>query len=361
VDPILSPSIQQLATQAVGFAYRHALHPYRIPAAVAALLLLASLLGRGPKPEEVAGRLRRSDFLYLLALAVFLFALRWPVLALGDLEGDESVAVSAALTRYLEPGYGVTLFTGSAGPLLTYPLSAVGLLGLRIDYGASKLMSLLLLTASSSILYLALRTFSSARVARIAMLPLLLFLGLGNIRWTFSYCSEHWINLLVISMIWFLLRLDQRIGREGTNLAGLGLALGMIPLIKWQGIPMAALVVGCALAILAIRHRVDRGRLARSLLPLTGLALAPLLVWCALLWARGGLAFFFETYFAALFTQATSRYSTTLPERLLALSDWGLPASSIERRFVCFTGLFLVPVAIGLFRSGRPPRVRLEL
>jgi hypothetical protein len=42
-------------------------------------------------------------------------------------------------------------------------LSCLGWLGLRIDYGASKLMSLLLLAASSSILYLALRTFSPAR------------------------------------------------------------------------------------------------------------------------------------------------------------------------------------------------------
>jgi hypothetical protein len=362
VEQILSPSIQDLATQAVVFAYRHALHPYRIPAAVASLLLLlASLLGRGPKPEPAAGRLRRSDFLYLLLLSAFLFALRWPVLALGDLEGDESVAVSAALTRYLEPGYGITLFTGSAGPLLTYPVSALGWLGLRIDYGASKLMSLLLLVATSSILYLALRSFSPARIARVAMLPLLLFVGLGNIRWTFSYCSEQWINLLVISMIWFLLRLDRRIGREATNLCGLGLGLGLTPLIKWQGLPMAALVVGCALAILVVRHRADPGRLARSLLPLAGLAAVPLLVWCAVLWARGNLGFFFETYFLALFTQATSRYSTTLPERLLALGDWGLPAWSIERWFVCFTGLFWLPVAIQLFGSGKPPRVRLEL
>jgi hypothetical protein len=362
VEQFLSPSIQQLATQAVGFVYRHALHPYRIPAAVASLLLLlASLLGRDPKSEDAAGRLRRSDFVYLLALAAFLFALRWPVLALGDLEGDESVAVSAALTRYLEPGYGITLFTGSAGPLLTYPVSALGWLGLRIDYGASKLMSLLLLAATSSILYLALRSFSPARIARVAMLPLLLFLGLGNIRWTFSYCSEHWINLLVISMIWFLLRLDRRIGREGANLCGLGLALGLIPLIKWQGLPMAALVVGCALAVLILRHRADPVRLARSLLPLAGVALAPLLVWCAVLWSRGSMGFFFETYFGALFTQATSRYSTTLPERLVALADWGLPPYSIERWFVCFVGLFSVPVAIELLRSGKPPRVRLEL
>jgi hypothetical protein len=362
VDPILSISIQQLATQAVGVAYRHGLHPYRIPAAAASLLLLlASLLGRDPKPGEAAGRLRRSDLLYLVALALFLFALRWPVLALGDLEGDESVAVSAALTRYLEPGYGVTLFTGSAGPLLTYPLSAIGWLGLRIDYGASKLMSLLLLTASASILYLALRTFSPPRIARVAMLPLLLFVGLGNVRWTFSYCSEQWINLLVVLMIWLLLRLDHRIGRESANLAGLGFALGLIPLIKWQGLPMAALVAGCALALLWARHRAERGRLARSLLLPAGLALAPLLVWCAALWTRGSLGYFFETYFSALFTQATSRYSTTLPERLLALADWGLPAFSIERWFLCFTGLFWIPAAIELFRSGRPPRVRLEL
>ena len=251
------------------------------------------------------------------------------MLALGDLEGDESVAVSAALTRYLDPAYGVTLFTGSAGPLLTYPVAALGLLGLRIDYGASKLVSLLLITASTGVLYLALRTFSEARTARVALLPLLAVLGLGNLRWTMSYCSEQWINLLVISMIYFLLRLDRKIGRERANLCGIGLALGLVPLVKWQGMPMAALVVACAVAIVVHRCRRERaglGALVIRLLPLVVLGLAPLFVWCVILWSYGSLTFFFETYFAALFSQATSRYTSTLAERLMALPEWGFPA-----------------------------------
>ena len=265
MEPFVAPSIQELAADAVAFALRHTLHWYRIPAVVASvLLLLASFLGHDSKHDHAAARLRRSDLLYLLALAGFLVALRWPVLALGDLEGDESVAVSAALTRYHDPAYGVTLFTGSAGPLLTYAVSGLGLLGLRIDYGASKLVSLLLITASSAILYLTLRTLSEARTARVALLPLLAFVGLGNIPWTMSYCSEQWINLLVISMIYFLIRLDRQIGREGANLSGIGLALGLNPLVKWQGMPMAALVVVCAIAIVARRCLRERAGLRRA-------------------------------------------------------------------------------------------------
>jgi len=365
VDQFLAPSIQQLATDAVVFAYRHSLYSYRIPAAAASLLLLVVSLLRRESQSALAPASRwRSDLLYLLAVAAFLFALRWPVLALGDLEGDESVAVSAALTRYLDPAYGLTLFTGSAGPLLTYPVAGVGLLGFRIDYGASKLVSLLLITASSEVLYLTLRTFSEARTARVALLPLLAYLGLGNARWTLSYCSEQWITLLVISMLYFLLRLDRKVGRERANLCGMGLALGLMPLVKWQGMPMAALVVACAVAILARRHlreRFDPKRLAAGLLPLALLGLAPLLVWCAVQWSCGTLAFFFQTYFAALFTQATSRYTSTLLERLMALPEWGFPAYSTERWFLLLTGAFWVPAAVHLCFFRRPVRFRLEL
>jgi hypothetical protein len=367
VEQFLPPSIQQLATQALVFSFRHGLLPYRILAGAASLLLLLLSLFPRDRKQTDAGTpagFGRGDLLYLLALLLFLVALRWPSLALGDLEGDESVAVSAALTRYLDPAYGLTLFTGSAGPLLTYPVAAVGLLGFRIDYGASKLVSLILIIASSAILYLALRTFSPPRTARVAMLPLLLILGLGNIRWTLSYCSEQWINLLVITGIYFLLRLEREIGREVPNLCGIGLALGSIPLVKWQGVPMGALVAACAIAVLVRRHlpeRAGRDRLARGLLLLAGLGGLPLLTWCGVLWISGDLDFFVRTYFLALFNQATSRYSSTLLERLLALPSWGFPAYSVERWTLLFTGIVAVPVAIELFRAGRPPGVRRDL
>ena len=365
MEQFAAASIQQMAADAVAYAIAHGLLWYRIPAAIASLLLvLASLLGSGQPQGGAASRLQRSDVLYLLALAAFLFALRWPVLGLDDLEGDESVAVSAALTRYLDPAYGVTLFTGSAGPLLTYPVAAIGLLGIRIDYGASKLVSLLLMIASPAVLYLGLRTFSEARPARVALLPLLAFLGLSNLYWMVPYCSEQWINLLVASMIYFLLRLGHEIGRERVNLCGIGLALGLVPLVKWQGMPMAALAVACAVAIVGrrwLRERVGLGRLAVRLLPLAALGLAPLLVWCLIQWIQGSLGFFLQTYFAALFSQATSRYSSTLLERLMALPAWGIAPFPMLHLFLLMTALFWVPAAIHLFFLRRPRRLPLDV
>jgi hypothetical protein len=355
VDPFAAPSIHDLATAAVAFSFQHGLLWYRIPAAVASLLLLlAAFLGKG----------RRSDFLYLLAIALFLFAQRWPALAIADLEGDESLTVSAALSRYLDPSYGVALFTGSAGPLLSYPVAALGLLGLRIDFGASKLVSLLLMIATSGLFYLALRTFCAARTGRIAVLPLIAFLGLSNRHWTISYCSEQWIDLLVISMIYGLLRLDARIGREPVNLAGMGLALGLMPLVKWQGMPIAVLVAACGVVLVAsriLRERAGLGQLAIRLLPLALPSLAPLVIWCAIVWSQGSLGFFFDTYFAGLLHQATSRYPTTFAWRLQAMPSWGFPAYSLERWFLFLTALFWVPGAIVLWLSRRRGRARLEL
>jgi len=221
-----------------------------------------------------------------------------------------------------------------------------------------------LITASSAMLYLALRTFSEARTARVALLPLLAFLGPGSTRWTLPYCSEQWINLLVISMIYFLLRLGQQIGREGANLCGIGLALGSIPLVKWQGMPMALLFALAAVAIVAhrcLRERAGLGAVAARLLPLVGLGLAPLLVWCVILWSFGSLEYFFETYFAALFSQATSRFSSTLVERLIALPEWGVSPFPLARRFLSMTALFWVPAAILLCFVRRLRRSSLDL
>jgi hypothetical protein len=365
VEQFVAPSIEQMAADVVAFGFRHGLLWYRIPAAVASLLLLlASFLGPGRKHGEAAPDLQRSDLLYLLALAFFLFALRWPVLGLGDLEGDESVAVSAALTRYLDPAHGVTLFTGSAGPLLTYPVAALGLFGLRIDYGAAKLVSLLLVIAAPSFLYLALRTFSEARIARVALLPLLAFVGMGNMSWMLPYCSEQWINLLAASMIYFLMRLGRQIGREGVNLSGIGLALGLMPLVKWQGMPMAALGVACAISIVGrrcLQARVGLGGLAVRLLPLVALGLAPLLFWCAILWMHGSLEYFFQTYVVALFGQATSRFPSTFAERLMALPAWGVAPFPMLQLFLSVTALFWVPAVIHLCLVGRPRRFPLDL
>src|SRR5262245_31042102 len=243
-------SLEHAANSAIGLVINGSVLWWKIPAlASAAILLFVTLRPRSarrPRPETT---LNAEDLLYLLALALFLFAFRWPSLGLSDLDGDESVAVSAALTRYLAPAFGLTLFTGSGGPLLSYPLALFGVLGLRIDYGASKLLSLLLLTATWALIYLALRTSTSGRIARVALLPVLVFLGHGNERWTLVYNSEHWINFLIAVMVYCLLRLAHQVGGERLNLVGVGLAFGFIPLVKWQGLPMGALFTLLALVL----------------------------------------------------------------------------------------------------------------
>src|SRR5215470_15839347 len=101
MDNYAAASLEHAANSAIGFVINGSILWWKIPALASAALLL--------------------------------FVFRWPTLGLSDLDGDESVAVSAALTRYLAPAFGLTLFTGSGGPLLSYPLAFFGVLGLRID------------------------------------------------------------------------------------------------------------------------------------------------------------------------------------------------------------------------------------
>src|SRR5215831_5766682 len=310
-------SLEHAANAAIGFVINGSVLWWKIPAlASAAILLFVTLRPRSarrPRPETT---LNAEDLLYLLALALFLFAFRWPSLGLSDLDGDESVAVSAALTRYLAPAFGLTLFTGSGGPLLSYPLALFGMLGLRIDYGVSKLLSLLLLTATWVVIYLALRTFTSGRIARVALLPVLVFFGHGHELWTHQwwtteYCSEHWINFLIAVMIYCLLRLAHKIGGERLNLVGVGLAFGFIPLVKWQGLPMGALFI--LLALVLVAHPSPGGpfvaaAFVRKALLLLTLGVGPFLLWCAVMGASGNLDYFLRTYVLALMTQANTRF-----------------------------------------------------
>src|SRR5215813_8915563 len=139
---------------------------------------------------------------------------------------------------------------GLKGSGLWYEIPALASLAILL-YGVSKLLSLLLLTATWTVIYLALRTFTSGRIARVALLPVLIFFGHGNEGWTMTYCSEHWLNFLIALMIYCLLRLAHQVGVERPNLVGLGLAFGFIPLVKWQGLPMGALFILLALVLVA--------------------------------------------------------------------------------------------------------------
>src|SRR5499427_7093042 len=366
-------SLEHAANAAIGFVINGSVLWWKIPAlASAAILLFVTLRPRSARRPRPEATLNAEDLLYLLALALFLFAFRWPSLGLSDLDGDESVAVSAALTRYLAPAFGLTLFTGSGGPLLSYPLALFGVLGLRIDYGASKLLSLLLLTTTWAVIYLALRTFTSGRIARVGLLPILIFFGHGNETWTMMYCSEHWLNFLIALMIYCRLRLAHQVGGERPNLVGVGLAFGFIPLVKWQGLPMGALFV--LLTLVLVAHPSPGGAFVpgafvRRALLLLALGVGPFLLWCAVVGASGNLDYFLRTYVLALMTQANTRFETTLLERLVAFPTWGLSLSPFGNFtwFVYALGAFLflaIGVAIGyLLRnledtsSGSPPLV----
>src|SRR5215813_9202657 len=349
-------SLEHAAIYAIGFVIEGSvLWWYKIPALASAAILLYLTLrrrsARRPQPDTTLGA---EDLLYILALALFLFAFRCSSLALCDAGGHERVAVSAALTRYLAPAFGLTLFTGSAGPLLTYPLALFGVFGLRIDYGASKFLSLLLLTATWAVIYLALRTFTSGRIARVALLPVLVFFGHGHELWTHQwwtteYCSEHWINFLIAVMIYCLLRLAHKIGGERLNLVGVGLAFGFIPLVKWQGLPMGALFI--LLALVLVAHPSPGGpfvaaAFVRKALLLLTLGVGPFLLWCAVMGASGNLDYFLRTYVLALMTQANTRFGTTLLERLVAFPTWGLSPYANFTWFVYALGAFLF-LAIG--------------
>lgn len=224
---------------------------------------------------------RLFSFLIILTLVLF----RWPTWFVQDeFNPDESQMLAGALTLRDFPVYWRDVDGTTQGPLNAYTLMAGSLLGLPLNFFGARLVALLLEAGALLFTVATLRNLASERVARLAVLPALLFWSLTTHPDFLHYSSELVAVFLLALATWLLATGVAQRALPGSGAAirlGLsGACLGLAPFAKLQGLPpaLALAVIG----LLALWPRDPRQRPAHFLIfaggGVGGLALIVLLI-----------------------------------------------------------------------------------
>jgi hypothetical protein len=248
-------------------------------------------------------------FFALLAL------MRYPFLAFNkELEIDESQMLSQALSLKKYWVYWKYVDGTTQGPLTIYFLTIPAWLGLPFDYTTARLVGLVVLAATLAFTYLTFNNFFNRKIALVAFAPIGLLYVLSQGYFS-AVCNEYLVLLLLAFCFWLFSVLYKQPIPSTKVLFILGLAAGMVPFAKLQGVPtalMMALFAGI-LVLLRSNHKVRD----LAVLGIGGIAF-PALVF-ALVYQFGAFEYFWKFYIIG-----NIEYSGggTMLSKLLAFPDF---------------------------------------
>jgi len=289
-------SLSNATRRVASVAFQESLLLYWLPAA-ATWVGLAAVLWRATRPRPTP---RWQNRLLSGAVPVLVFlgllAMRWPVLGLFEQNPDESQAIAGAITLAHDPSYWRAVDNGTHGPLVSFALVPGRALGVALDYGWARAVGLLMMWGTLLSVYGVVRRVTSEPVAALMMLPAVTGIGLMSFYDFVAYNAEHPTLLLLCTSGYCLARLAAAQPGRGRRAAfSAGLLLGLVPLSKLQGAPVALTLAGGALVILAARRHTDATVGASALWFAAGLCL-PAVALVAYLWHEGLFADFWAAY-----------------------------------------------------------------
>jgi hypothetical protein len=215
-----------------------------------ALLILSTLprdwLATRLRPSHLLLKLSailQHEWLFQLLLALFLIAMRLPLLALPELNPDESTFAAAANKLLRDPVFYRSVDTGTSGPVSIYPLLLPALFGFQIDYASGRFVDLLLLAGAAIFIYRGLRILAPRPLARFAVLPLAGWFASVTFGDFVHGSSEHVPVFLISVALWLSISILHSDGRSRMAAAALGLVCGLLILSKFQSIPIGAAIV----------------------------------------------------------------------------------------------------------------------
>ncbi len=235
----------------------------------------------------VALRSRVSDNVILVLAFGTLLLLRLPTLSYNrEINPDESQMITQGRTLALDPVYFRSVDGTTIGPLDSYALIIPSWIGLPYDYISARMLAFFLIILSLLFLFKAARKWFGQLPARLALLPLIFALGLTQNGDLLSYCSEL-VPLFLLSLgTWLFSKIDAQSRPSTLILFAIGLLLGMVPLAKIQGTPVAA-VLGLFIAISIVRQPTEWLSKAGRLISLgLGALIAPV-AFIGMAWANG--------------------------------------------------------------------------
>jgi hypothetical protein len=295
---------------------------------------------------------------FALAVTATLFAFRWPGWFTPDeLNPDESLIIAGAITLKEHLLHWKYLDVGTHGPVSEYLLVIASWLGAPLTPVTARIAAVALEALALLGVWGTLRPLTSERVARCAVLPGLAFWSL--VTWTdFIHYATELPGLTLVSLaMWAVTRPLVSPGpARGDRLRLLlgGVALGVIPLTKFQLIPLGAAVALIVMLILGLqRWRARQSAAGPALLCFLAGGLAPLLLLLVYLGIYGLFGQFWYSYIVSALD-----YSGAGHHPFWSMPSWFFRFSATAFAFPWF---FWGGLAFALLytRSPAPPALRL--
>jgi hypothetical protein len=282
----------------------------------------------------------RTVFVLLTVAPILL--LRWPGLAPWERNPDESEEIALALTLQEDPRYWVSAEGGTHGPLVAFALLPARLLRMQLEYGSARLIGLGLLLGCLFFQFGTLRSFFPEAISRAVLTPLTICLAFLRDGFdVIAYNAEHPTIFLLCAGGYGCARLvaGPATGVSWRALAT-GVALGLVPFTKLQGVPVALVLAGVAGLCLLIRFRGQRRKQWGAVLALVTGGLAPAVLVALYLWDQGLFDHFWMSYLRANLDYA-SRTGMGVADKFGTYLDWVFGPKWTQGPEVPYKELFL--------------------
>lgn len=238
----------------------------------------------------------RGTLVYLSLVLLVFMAARWPTFfVVHPLNEDEAQMIAQAITVPHDPVPWVGFDGLTSGPLNTYALDLPVLLGQGPSFMSTRILTVLVEFGALAALYASAALCFGAGIARLAVVPPLVFWAVSVQDELVHYSSEL-LSIALCATAVALLCWAWRRSFPARILYAAGFVSGMVPFAKLQAVPLAAsialvtVVAVLAAGTLDVRHKLLR------LAALAGGALTFPLLLLAIVAAGGGLRDFWLSY-----------------------------------------------------------------
>jgi len=168
---------------------------------------------------------------------------------------DESQMLAQGLTLTVDPLLYRSVDPTTSGPINSYLLSFVHLLGFRLDFHVAHVLSWLLSIVAIYFLYQTLNYFFPKFITQLSVIPALVFFSFAQDENYVHYYSEGIAIILLSYCVYLIARWSNLKQFRVSELILFGLAEGLVVLCKIQALPLAFVLGVWSLILLVLLQR----------------------------------------------------------------------------------------------------------
>ena len=279
------------------------------------------------------------------------FLLRLPsALVPRELNVDESVFLSQAMKFLVDPRPWVSVDPSTSGPLNSYLISVLLLLGFKPGFVLIHMLASALVCLQVFVAYLTLRRLRSEKTAAVGAFLMVVLYGLATHKDYLHYAGEWLPSLLLmvgfyIFVVWLDNSAGRRMGAQLCLLFSVGLVLGTAPWCKLQAGPITGALGLVVLAAIFKDKEADVSfsRRVKGLIAFGGGGVLTTCVMLAILAKTDAVKDFWYSYI-----QGNVAYAGTLPSLITSIEDFLVICVSWPLR----QPLLIALVGLGLLVQG---------